>query len=382
MSESAGKTFRGLQEAYASIYANKSENLTEETAVDAVDELQEDYVINEEVLHETMVNYLIHFGYASDEKKAEAILPHMGERWTNTFALDYALAENFEYCVEYLIQEGCDFSSTTWDELYETYVNGYKTQNLHEVAPAIAAATAPAWMPYAAGALTALGGAYMLNKKKADEFAANQVQRASDFVMQMAKGKRRQSRDRRAEAAERLRQQQQQAAQPQQPQPQKPQQPQPQQPQQTAQTSGTGSTSQGSSGSPQPPKGPNRAQRWWNDITSGARQEIDRRAAERAANQAARASQPAQPNPFLQSVGRKAVTALDWGAKGALGLGVGGLIDQGLMGGLGGKVLRDVTTGSRKLGQKYDELMGRGKKDDKPKPAPLDLTPQGTIRVR
>ena len=68
MSESAGKTFRGLQEAYASIYADKSENLTEETVVD---ELQEDYVINEEALHETMVNYLVHFGYASDEKKAE-----------------------------------------------------------------------------------------------------------------------------------------------------------------------------------------------------------------------------------------------------------------------------------------------------------------------
>ena len=113
MSESAGKTFRGLQEAYASIYANKSENLTEETVVD---ELQEDYVINEEALHETMVNYLVHFGYASDEKKAEAILPHMGERWTDAFALDYALAENFECCVEYLIQEeGCNFSSYSWD---------------------------------------------------------------------------------------------------------------------------------------------------------------------------------------------------------------------------------------------------------------------------
>ena len=77
MSESAGKTFRGLQEAYASIYADKSENLTEDAI--ANEELVDEYDISEEVLYESMIGYLVHFGYASDAKKAAAILPHMSE---------------------------------------------------------------------------------------------------------------------------------------------------------------------------------------------------------------------------------------------------------------------------------------------------------------
>ena len=344
MSESAGKTFRRLQEAYASIYANNSENLTEEIAVD---ELQEDYVINEEALHETMVNYLVHFGYASDEKKAEAILPHMGERWTNTFALDYALAENFECCVEYLIQEeGCNFSSYTWDELYESYVKGYSSQYLVEE-PISLTATSPIWGPALLGGAAAL---YGLNKDKIDRAATGAVQRATDFVMQMAKGKRRLSRDRRAQQ-------------------ETPKQETPKQ-EAPAQNSGTGSsTSQGSSGSPQPPKGPNRSQRWWNNITKGAKDQLDRQSADKAARELQRANQPPQPNPFLQHVGRKAIevgTKLGKGAAWtAAGLGVGAIVDQGFMGGLGGKVFRDIQQTGSKLGPKYDELMGRGKKEQK-----------------
>ena len=368
MSESAGKTFRGLQEAYASIYANKSENLTEETVVD---ELQEDYVINEEALHETMVNYLVHFGYASDEKKAEAILPHMGERWTDAFAVEYALAENFECCVEYLIQEeGCNFSSYTWDELYESYVKGYSSCNLNE-AVFTAAATSPWWGPALLGGAAAL---YGLNKDKIDRAATGVVQRATDFVMGMAKGKRRLSRDRRAEAAaERLRQQQQQASQPQQPKQEAPKQEAPKQEapktEAPAQSSGTGSTTQGSAPQqPEPPKGPNRLQRWWNDITKGAKDQLDQQAADKAARELQRANQPPQPNPFLQHVGRKAIEYGTKIGKGAawtgLGLGVGGLVDQGLLGGIGGKIARDLQRTGSKLGPKYDELMGRGKKKE------------------
>ena len=240
MSESVGKTFRGLQEAYASIYANKSENLTEDTIVSEVQEEQE-FEINEEELYESMIGYLVHFGYASDAKKAAAILPYMSEQWCKSFALDYVLLENFEYCVEHLIQEGCNFSSYTWDELYESYVDGYSSQYLVEE-PISLTATSPIWGPALLGGAAAL---YGLNKDKIDRAATGAVQRATDFVMQMAKGKRRLSRERRQQAAkDRL--QQQQAAQPQQP----------QQPQQTAQTSGTGSTSQGSSGTPQGPQGP------------------------------------------------------------------------------------------------------------------------------
>ena len=191
MSESAGRTFRGLQEAYTSIYTNQSENLTEDTVVN---ELQEDcYEINEEAVYESMINYLVYFGYASDEKKAEAMLPHMSEQWANTFAMEYVLAENFEYLVEYLVQEeGYDFGSTTLDELYETYVRSYSSQNLNELAiTGTAAATSPLWWPAAAAGLTGLGALYGANKRRVDDWASRQVQGVTDFVMQSKRRSRR-----------------------------------------------------------------------------------------------------------------------------------------------------------------------------------------------
>ena len=211
-------------------------------------------------------------------------------------------------------------------------------------------------------------------KDKIDRATTGVVQRATDFVMGMAKGKRRQSRDRRAEAAaERLRQQQQQASQPQQPKQEAPKQETPKQEtpstEAPTQSSGTGSTTQGSAPQqPQPPKGPNRVQRWWNDITKGAKDQLDQQAADKAARELQRANQPPQPNPFLQHVGRKAIEYGTKIGKGAawtgLGLGVGGIVDQGFLGGLGGKVIRDIQQTGSKLGPKYDELMGRGKKKE------------------
>ena len=130
MSESAGKTFRGLQEAYASIYADKSENLTEDTIVSEVQEEQE-FEINEEALYESAIGYLIHFGYASDEKKAEAMIPHMSEQWISEFLIHDILSENFAIAVNSLLEEGKDLSGYTWDDLYEGYCRN-AAENLNE----------------------------------------------------------------------------------------------------------------------------------------------------------------------------------------------------------------------------------------------------------
>lgn len=130
MSESAGKTFRGLQEAYSSIYANKSENLTEDTIVSEVQEEQE-FEINEEALYESAIGYLIHFGYASDEKKAAAMIPHMSEQWITEFLIHDILSENFVIAVNSLLEEGKDLSGYTWGELYEGYCSN-SAENLNE----------------------------------------------------------------------------------------------------------------------------------------------------------------------------------------------------------------------------------------------------------
>lgn len=133
MSESAGKTFRGLQEAYASIYADKSQNLTEDTIVSEVQEEQE-FEINEEALYESAIGYLIHFGYASDEKKAAAMIPHMSEQWITEFLIHDILAENFVITVNSLLEEGKDLGGYTWDELYEGYCSN-AAENLNEAIP-------------------------------------------------------------------------------------------------------------------------------------------------------------------------------------------------------------------------------------------------------
>jgi len=67
-----------------------------------------------------------------------------------------------------------------------------------------------------------------------------------------------------------------------------------------------------------------------------------------------------------------------------LGAGVAGLIDQGPLGGVVGKVARDTYNLTRQAGPAYDKFMGRGN-GTTPSPSQqprLGLTPQGTIRVR
>jgi len=123
MSESAGKTFRGLQEAYASIYANKSENLTEETIVSEVQEEQE-FEISEEALYESLKKYLISEGFVKTEKQAENAIPHMSEEWVKDIVESIlTISEDFDYYVNSLIEEGYDLSSYTEEDLFETYIN-------------------------------------------------------------------------------------------------------------------------------------------------------------------------------------------------------------------------------------------------------------------
>jgi hypothetical protein len=100
-----------------------------------------------------------------------------------------------------------------------------------------------------------------------------------------------------------------------------------------------------------------------------------RRTAEREARRA-------RPNPIGQAVQDKAVdltargmdklaTAAKNVAIGALGVGGAGAIDQGLLGGVGGKVAGDALNFTRQSGPAYDKLMGRG-------PKPETSTPVGT----
>lgn len=134
MSESAGKTFRGLQEAYASIYADKSENLTEDTIVSEVQEEQE-FEIDENKLYETVKHYLIHEGFAKTEEQAVKMIPHIGENWLNGIISYAVLAEDFLQSLEILAEEGHDLSSFTEGELLESYLEGYCSQNLNEAIP-------------------------------------------------------------------------------------------------------------------------------------------------------------------------------------------------------------------------------------------------------
>ena len=155
MSESAGKTFRGLQEAYSSIYSNESENLTEDTVVSEVQEEQE-FEINEEALYESIKQYLIHEGFVNTEKQAENMVIHMSEEWMNDIVdAILTISEDFNFYINSLIQEGKDLSGHTWDELYEGYCSN-AAENLNEAIPFA--------IPMISGGIGLLGGLANLAK--------------------------------------------------------------------------------------------------------------------------------------------------------------------------------------------------------------------------
>ena len=122
MSESAGKTFRGLQEAYSSIYANKSENLTEDTIVS---EVQEEEVIDPEVLVDIVVEQLINTGYVKTEDQALNIIPHIGDNWLDNIIESFIVEQHFIGSVNFLVSEGVDLSEYTFEELVENYFEAY-----------------------------------------------------------------------------------------------------------------------------------------------------------------------------------------------------------------------------------------------------------------
>ena len=163
MSESAGKIFRGLQEAYASIYANNSDNLTEETTISEVQEEQK-FEINEEVLCNLFINYLVVEGYAKTENQAVNMIPHISEEWFNGIVNHLSLSEGFYSCIDSLVKEGYDLSSYKEEDLFEAYCNS-ATENLNEALPlAIPGATA-AW-PWIVGGIGAAGALWKgMNRK-------------------------------------------------------------------------------------------------------------------------------------------------------------------------------------------------------------------------
>lgn len=167
MSQPTGKDLKGLMEAYASIY--KQEEVVVEQEIH-----QEQFEINEEVLYESMIVYLVEFGYASTEKQAVNMIPHLSERWSTNIAVEIIITETFFDGVNLLVDEGYDLSSHTWEELYEQYVENLNNiliqegvENLHEALPLLIPAGA-AMAPFAKAAL--LGGALYAGKKAYDAY--------------------------------------------------------------------------------------------------------------------------------------------------------------------------------------------------------------------
>ena len=165
MSDFSAKNQRGLMEAYASMYQQPIQE-------DKVEDVEyQEYEINPDALYESIVNYLVSEGYVETEKKAEAMIPHLSEGWFNDIVGTIVINEHFIECVNSFIEEGCDLSSYTWDELYEEYTGHLSNviteeyRNLNEVTGALAPVLST---PLGAGA--ALGAAALgtLGKIKKD----------------------------------------------------------------------------------------------------------------------------------------------------------------------------------------------------------------------
>ena len=165
MSESAGKTFRGLQEAYTSIYTDKSENLTEDTIVS--EHLIEDLEVDPYLLVDVLTERLVLEGYANTEDQALNMIPHMSDAWLDTVVGNFVLEESFIDAVNSLLEEGYDLSSYTVDDLFEDYIGHFNNcltedyrMDLHEAVPLLAAPLLANPATWAAGAGLAAGIGY------------------------------------------------------------------------------------------------------------------------------------------------------------------------------------------------------------------------------
>lgn len=123
MSEFTPKNFSGLTEAYASIYnnSNKQEVLNEgkveqETIFEKIE-------IDTDALYEAMVQYLVTEGYADTEKQAKNMLPHLSEQYLQNIAGNIVMTEQFELCLNSLLEEGYDLNSYSFEELFERYLD-------------------------------------------------------------------------------------------------------------------------------------------------------------------------------------------------------------------------------------------------------------------
>ena len=157
MSDFTQKHHRDLMEAYASIY---QQSVQEETVENI--EYQE-YEIDTNAILESVKHYLINLGYADNEKKAEAMMPHLSESWYDQIVTEIVVEQEFLGCVNSILEEGYDLSSYTIDELYENYVgyfNESQQVDLHEVLPLVAAPILANPATWAAGAALGAGALY------------------------------------------------------------------------------------------------------------------------------------------------------------------------------------------------------------------------------
>lgn len=172
MSDFTPKNYGGLTEAYASIY-RKDETVNEEHLDQEIQ--TENVDCDPEVLVDVIVEHLVTNGYVKTENQALDMIPHIGDTWLDGILGNFVLEQSFINGVNSLLDEGCDLSSYTVDELYENYISNLLDENgqlnLNEAVPALLAA--PMAGPAIAAGLTGLvGGAAKLyqgmQKRKPD----------------------------------------------------------------------------------------------------------------------------------------------------------------------------------------------------------------------
>jgi len=357
MSQPTGKDLKGLMEAYASIY--KQEEVVVEQEIH-----QEQFEINEEVLYESMIVYLVEFGYASTEKQAVNMLPHLSERWATNIAVEIIINETFVDSVNLLVDEGYDLSSHTWEELYEQYVENLNNiliqegvENLHEALPLLIPAGA-AMAPFAKAAL--LGGALYAGKKALDAYqnlrgrTSPEGERFLNAPLPITKPKVKSTTVVKSESGDVNLDNPSGSA------------TSPELKQSNVSSPATGGGG-GGGGTPDPNKKPKK------DGPSM----FDTFKKEVMKNTAGTGSLTQQAK---QKAAEVAGAAFRKTAKLGLGLGIGGLIDQGPLGGLVGKATRDVLKFTRGLGPGYEQLKREIKGEPTPPPPPTTNPSQRQLR--
>lgn len=170
MSDFTPKNYSGLTEAYASIY-RKDETVNEEHLDQEIQ--TENVDCDPEVLVDVIVEHLVTNGYVKTENQALDMIPHIGDTWLDGILGNFVLEQSFINGVNSLLDEGCDLSSYTVDELYENYISNLVSENglqdLHEVVPLLAAPLLANPAALAAGAGLAAGAVYA-GKKALDAY--------------------------------------------------------------------------------------------------------------------------------------------------------------------------------------------------------------------